>query len=204
MRAQALPADGTYILTVRRNSASPVAYTVNLSATGSVTALSGFNTTQTGTLANNSTLPITLMAPAGRLVYIDTLLQNSSVSYTLKAPDNSTVTTGSLGSDNGPFILPHAIDAIRQRRDPVVAVQTGQIPGVETGIERHECLNIGVVGCGKIADGHIEEIQKLGSARVLAVCDLEPILAEQIWHFATQFHTAIRISIRCCRGIDLT
>ncbi len=41
-------------------------------------------------------------------------------------------------------------------------------------------LNIGIVGCGKIADGHIEEIQKLGSARVLAVCDLEPILAEQL------------------------
>jgi len=41
-------------------------------------------------------------------------------------------------------------------------------------------LNVGIVGCGKIADGHIEEIQKLGSARVLAVCDLEPILAEQI------------------------
>ncbi len=41
-------------------------------------------------------------------------------------------------------------------------------------------LNIGIVGCGKIADGHIEEIQKLGYARVLAVCDLEPILAEQL------------------------
>jgi predicted dehydrogenase len=41
-------------------------------------------------------------------------------------------------------------------------------------------LNIGIVGCGKIADGHIEEIQKLGSVRVLAVCDLEPILAEQL------------------------
>jgi len=40
-------------------------------------------------------------------------------------------------------------------------------------------LNIGIVGCGRIADGHIEEIQKLGCARVLAVCDLEPILAEQ-------------------------
>jgi predicted dehydrogenase len=40
-------------------------------------------------------------------------------------------------------------------------------------------LNIGIVGCGKIADGHIEEIQKLSCARVLAVCDLEPILAEQ-------------------------
>jgi predicted dehydrogenase len=41
-------------------------------------------------------------------------------------------------------------------------------------------LNIGVVGCGKIADGHIEGIQQLGCARVLAVCDLEPILAEQL------------------------
>jgi predicted dehydrogenase len=41
-------------------------------------------------------------------------------------------------------------------------------------------LNIGIVGCGRIADGHIEEIQKLGCARVLAVCDLEPILAEQL------------------------
>jgi predicted dehydrogenase len=41
-------------------------------------------------------------------------------------------------------------------------------------------LNVGIVGCGKIADGHIEEIQKLECARVLAVCDLEPILAEQL------------------------
>src|ERR1700682_268028 len=41
-------------------------------------------------------------------------------------------------------------------------------------------LNIGILGCGKIADGHIEEIQKLGCARVLAVCDLQPILAEQL------------------------
>jgi predicted dehydrogenase len=41
-------------------------------------------------------------------------------------------------------------------------------------------LNIGIVGCGKIADSHIEEIQKLSCARVLAVCDLEPILAEQL------------------------
>jgi predicted dehydrogenase len=41
-------------------------------------------------------------------------------------------------------------------------------------------LNIGIVGCGKIADGHVEEIQKLNCARVAAVCDLEPILAEQL------------------------
>jgi predicted dehydrogenase len=41
-------------------------------------------------------------------------------------------------------------------------------------------LNIGIVGCGKIADGHIEEIQKLGCARVVSVCDVEPLLAEQL------------------------
>jgi predicted dehydrogenase len=41
-------------------------------------------------------------------------------------------------------------------------------------------LNIGIVGCGKIADSHIEEIQKLNCARVVAVCDLESILAQQL------------------------
>jgi predicted dehydrogenase len=40
--------------------------------------------------------------------------------------------------------------------------------------------NIGIVGCRKIADGHIEEIQRVGCARVPTVCDLEPILAEQL------------------------
>jgi predicted dehydrogenase len=41
-------------------------------------------------------------------------------------------------------------------------------------------LNIGIVGCGKIADAHVEEIQKLSCARLAAVCDLEPIIAEQL------------------------
>ncbi len=41
-------------------------------------------------------------------------------------------------------------------------------------------LNIGIVGCGKIADGHVEEIRKLPCARVVAACDIEPILAEQL------------------------
>ncbi|WP_437279922.1 Gfo/Idh/MocA family oxidoreductase [Sorangium sp. So ce375] len=42
-------------------------------------------------------------------------------------------------------------------------------------------LKIAIVGCGKIADGHIEEIQKMPErARVVAVCDLELLMAEQI------------------------
>lgn len=40
-------------------------------------------------------------------------------------------------------------------------------------------LKVAVVGCGKFADAHIEEIGKLGRARVVALCDRELLLAEQ-------------------------
>jgi predicted dehydrogenase len=42
-------------------------------------------------------------------------------------------------------------------------------------------LKVAIVGCGKIADGHVEEIQKMpGTARVVAACDLELLMAEQL------------------------
>jgi len=42
-------------------------------------------------------------------------------------------------------------------------------------------LKVAIVGCGKIADGHIEEIQKMpGAATVVAVADLEILMAEQV------------------------
>lgn len=41
-------------------------------------------------------------------------------------------------------------------------------------------LKVALVGCGQIADGHVSEIQKLGTARVLGVCDAEPLMAEQL------------------------
>ena len=42
-------------------------------------------------------------------------------------------------------------------------------------------LQIAVVGCGKIADGHVEEIRKLpGLAQLVACCDREPLMAEQL------------------------
>ncbi len=42
-------------------------------------------------------------------------------------------------------------------------------------------LKVAIVGCGKIADGHVEEIQKMPAlARVVAACDREPIMAEQL------------------------
>jgi predicted dehydrogenase len=42
-------------------------------------------------------------------------------------------------------------------------------------------LKVAIVGCGKIADGHVEEIQKLPTrAKVVAVCDREGLMAEQL------------------------
>jgi predicted dehydrogenase len=42
-------------------------------------------------------------------------------------------------------------------------------------------LKVAIVGSGKIADGHVEEIAKLSArARVVAVCDRELLLAEQL------------------------
>ncbi|MEM9696001.1 MAG: Gfo/Idh/MocA family oxidoreductase [Myxococcota bacterium] len=42
-------------------------------------------------------------------------------------------------------------------------------------------LKVAIVGCGKIADGHVEEIQKLDDmAEVVATCDLEPTMADQL------------------------
>lgn len=52
-------------------------------------------------------------------------------------------------------------------------------------------LKIGIVGCGKIADSHVEEIQKLPAlARVVGVCDREPIMAEQLaMRYGLAYHT---------------
>ncbi|NIM19920.1 MAG: Gfo/Idh/MocA family oxidoreductase [Candidatus Latescibacteria bacterium] len=41
-------------------------------------------------------------------------------------------------------------------------------------------LKVAIVGCGQIAEAHIEEINKLDSADVVAVCDLEILMAEQV------------------------
>jgi predicted dehydrogenase len=46
-------------------------------------------------------------------------------------------------------------------------------------------MKIALVGCGKIADGHVEQIQR--NAELVAVCDREALLAEQL---ATRYGVA--------------
>lgn len=41
-------------------------------------------------------------------------------------------------------------------------------------------LRVAIVGCGKTADMHVQGIQRLATARVIAVCDREPLMAEQL------------------------
>jgi predicted dehydrogenase len=41
-------------------------------------------------------------------------------------------------------------------------------------------LKVAILGCGKIADAHAELINTSKSARLVAVCDLEPLMAEQL------------------------
>jgi predicted dehydrogenase len=41
-------------------------------------------------------------------------------------------------------------------------------------------LKVAIVGCGKIADAHVEEVGKLPLATVVAVCDREALMAEQL------------------------
>ncbi len=41
-------------------------------------------------------------------------------------------------------------------------------------------LRIAIVGCGKIADSHVEQIRAVGRGEVVAVCDAEPLMSEQL------------------------
>jgi predicted dehydrogenase len=41
-------------------------------------------------------------------------------------------------------------------------------------------LRVGIVGCGKISDAHVEQARATGLAEVVAVADREPLMAQQI------------------------
>jgi predicted dehydrogenase len=42
-------------------------------------------------------------------------------------------------------------------------------------------LKIAIVGCGKIADAHAEQIQRLEGCEIVGVCDNEPLMARQLF-----------------------
>lgn len=42
-------------------------------------------------------------------------------------------------------------------------------------------LKVAIVGCGKIADSHASEIQRIKGCEIVAVCDQEPLMARQLY-----------------------
>src|SRR5436309_3080827 len=42
-------------------------------------------------------------------------------------------------------------------------------------------LKVAIVGCGKIADAHVSQIQRIKGCEVVAVCDREPLMARQLY-----------------------
>jgi predicted dehydrogenase len=42
-------------------------------------------------------------------------------------------------------------------------------------------LKVAIIGCGKIADAHVSQIQRLGCCEIVGVCDREPLMAKQLY-----------------------
>jgi predicted dehydrogenase len=42
-------------------------------------------------------------------------------------------------------------------------------------------LKVGIVGCGKIADSHVAQIQRIAGCEIVGVCDKEPLMARQLY-----------------------
>jgi predicted dehydrogenase len=50
-----------------------------------------------------------------------------------------------------------------------------------------EMLKIGIIGCGRIADAHAEQIQRIAGCEIVGVCDQEELMAKQLYErFAVQ------------------
>ncbi len=47
-------------------------------------------------------------------------------------------------------------------------------------VERGNMLKIAIVGCGKIADAHASQIQRIRGCEIVAVCDKEELMARQL------------------------
>jgi len=41
-------------------------------------------------------------------------------------------------------------------------------------------IKVGIIGCGKIADAHAEQIGRIPGARIVGVCDRELLMARQL------------------------
>jgi predicted dehydrogenase len=46
---------------------------------------------------------------------------------------------------------------------------------------KEHMLKVAIVGCGKIADDHVEQIRRIKDCEIVGVCDREPLMARQLY-----------------------
>lgn len=52
-------------------------------------------------------------------------------------------------------------------------------------------LKVAIVGCGKIADDHASQIQRISGCEIVGVCDREPLMAKQLYErFPVKLHVS--------------
>jgi predicted dehydrogenase len=79
------------------------------------------------------------------------------------SPGEMALTRGSqLGSENG------------------LALRSETISPVNSPSSSDRMLRVAIVGCGKIADSHASQIQRIKGCKIVAVCDREELMAKQL------------------------
>ena len=79
-------------------------------------------------------------------------------------------------------------DALQQREAKVRLGWTPRVP-CPKGLTRYfqrvpetsGMLRVAIVGCGKIADSHASQIQRIRGCEIVGVCDREPLMARQLF-----------------------
>ena len=142
-------------------------------------------------------LPSSRQFPASVQTECETVqvaLCSSLLSAMRSAICGSDIRPGRRGSCRRPSI---AEDGTPSGRRPATATQNlktrlGWTPKVPTaeGLRRYfescrnegnSMLKVAIVGCGKIADAHASQIQRIKGCEIVGVCDREPLMARQLY-----------------------
>ena len=64
-------------------------------------------------------------------------------------------------------------------------------------------LRVAVVGCGKAGENHVREISALSEARLVAVCDVEPVMAEQLSlrYRVPRHYSDVEVMLACAESL---
>ena len=66
-------------------------------------------------------------------------------------------------------------------------------------------LKVAIAGCGKIADAHAAQIQRIPGCEIVGVCDTEPLMAQQLhsasWYRVAELRPRLRSHFRVQRHL---